>query len=86
MTGKELMNLLNQLTEAELEKQVMLDVRFIYSAYLNSVQIKEDPLMGKVIHLQELDTPDPAKVIRPVRRAAYRIKVLKKEVRNEGTY
>jgi|TARA_R100000479_G_C6382066_1_gene201534 hypothetical protein len=79
MTGKQLMNLLNQLTEAELEKQVMLDVRFIYSAYLNSVQIKEDPVMGKVIHLQELDTPDPTKVIRPTRRAAQRIKKAKKQ-------
>ena len=74
MTGKELMNLLNQLTEAELESQVVLDTNYVHSAYLNSVKIKRDCLMGKMIHLQELHTPNPDKVIRPVQRAAYRIR------------
>lgn len=79
MTGKQLMNLLNQLTEEELQRDVLIELNYQYPVDLNSVALRTDPLLFKSILLRELRVPYPDKVIRPTRRAAQRIKKAKKQ-------
>jgi hypothetical protein len=71
MTGKQLLNLLNQLTPAELERAVVFVPKMMSERRVASVKLTLDPLTPS-IELSE--TGSPEQVIRPTWRAARRIR------------
>ena len=77
MTGKQLMSLLNQMTEEELQRDVLIELEYQHPVDLNSVALKSDPLLVKSILLRELRVPYPDKVVRSKFRPAQRIRKAK---------
>jgi hypothetical protein len=71
MTGKQLLNLLNQLTPAELERAVVFTPEMMNERRVASVKLTLDPLGGTI---ELLETGSPEHVIRPTWRAARRIR------------